>query len=230
MAQGSGITILPQYVQRKKVLSWSELEERLKETIILNVPLELELIRHAQSEGNAAKLITGSQNVGLTANGEQQARNLSHYLSSSYDIAFCSTLKRASETLRLALGSNEAHINEFILDDRLNERSLGILEGQAFRYIPEYANGNLYWSPPGGESYMSVVQRILCFLLDLAELSYTQEIQKVLISSHVGVIRIFVGIIKNYTDAADVLRLSFSNAQVVKLSWSQLQMPYFIKK
>lgn len=206
-----------------------DLFSRLREGAV--VPkTHLHLIRHAQTETNLGKIITGSRDVDLSEEGRLQASKLGLKLDTYYDIAFHSSLKRSEETLQIALGRGKTHLGRHpIRDDRLNEKSLGVLEGQVSRYIPEYANGDLDYAPSGGESYRDVAIRVLDFLSMLASLIEKPN-TKVLICSHVGVMRILVGIIGDYSEPSDVLKLWFPNANLVSLEWDQLRIPKFLEK
>jgi broad specificity phosphatase PhoE len=223
----SGLEAYP-CLAEPRILGWHEIVEKLREELVFAVPIRLHLIRHAQSEANAAKLVTGSRDVELSPDGRLQAVALGRNLDSYYDFAFCSQLKRSQETLRLAAESGKVHFGAVVIDSRLNERGLGMLEGQPSRHIPQYDAGDLSWAPQGGESYLSVAQRVLSFLLDLCEVNKVKGIEKVLISSHVGTMRILVGILHGFSDPAAVMRLTFPNAQVSELKWQNLQLPAFL--
>ncbi len=223
---------LPAISRAGKVLSWAEIQEQLRDTIWLNRNVELEMIRHAESEINAEKKITGSQDVELTIKGQEQAIKLGKELDDYYDIAFCSGLQRSQKTLKLALenGRNgKIKVEKLFQDKRLNERSLGVLEGQKFQWIPAYAAGDLNYAPENGESYGEVARRILSFLLELANYIEAEDISKVLICGHMGPMRIMVGILEEQEDSANVLGFSFPNAEVLKLTWNRLVIPGFLK-
>ena len=74
-----------------------------------------------------------------------------------------------------------------------------------------------------------VARRIMSFLLDLADRVGEDEVSKVLICSHMGSMRILVGIIEEQDNPATVLRFSFPNAEVYRLTWSQLRIPGFLR-
>ncbi len=212
-----------------RVRSWAQIADSLREEIVFETPIQLNLMRHAQSESNAAKLVTGSRDVELSMEGREQAIRLGRFLHSHYDLAFCSRLKRSRETLTLALEAGNVQVDAVYMDARLNERGLGVLEGQPSRHIPQYEAGDLGWAPEGGESYLSVAQRILSFLLDLAEVQQTEGLEEVLISSHIGTMRILVGILGGFSNPTDVFRLTFPNARIVELVWGRLGLPTFLK-
>jgi 2,3-bisphosphoglycerate-dependent phosphoglycerate mutase len=151
------------------------------------LPLELRLIRHAESAGNvarAAALASGSPmidiaqrdcDVPLSPLGERQASALGAWLAREVrpaDAAFCSPYVRAQETTALALraaGWNPP----VIVDERLREKEFGELDrltraGIEARF-PEQAEqrgrlGKFYYRPPGGESWTDVILRLRSIL------------------------------------------------------------------
>jgi len=69
---------------------------------------ELTLVRHGQSNGNAAKISMGYSPGFLTEKGKDQARILSYslrevFLSTNFDAIYCSDLTRVVETCEIAL-------------------------------------------------------------------------------------------------------------------------------
>lgn len=211
------------------ILEWEEIREQIQNPIVLPIPVNLHLIRHAQSKINANKRVTGSQDVELTLEGEQQATALGKNLLSSYDIAFTSTLRRSQRTLELAMEDGCIEVGQVFRDSRLNERCLGILEGQKWRWIPEYAHGDLTYAPEGGESYEEVAERVLSFLIELANCTLQYSIRNILISGHMEPMRIMVGILEEKEDPATVLNFAFSNTEVIKLKWKRLVIPGFLR-
>jgi len=93
---------------------------------------KLVLIRHGQSTWNLENRFTGWTDVGLTAQGEQEALNGGEVLREGgyvFDVAYTSVLKRAIKTLNIV---QEAMGLEWIPVYRawqLNERHYGALQG-----------------------------------------------------------------------------------------------------
>jgi broad specificity phosphatase PhoE len=211
------------------ILTWDEISNKLSQPLYLNRNVELHLIRHAESTMNANNIITGSLNPELSPAGVAQAKTLGSILDIHYDIAFCSRLKRTKDTLDLALNSCRTSVKDFFYDARLNERNLGILQGQPNRYIPEFATGNLDYIPYLGESYKQVSIRLLSFLIDLLYLITEEtEVNKILICSHSGIMRILFGIIEEFNDPSKVLNLSFPNTQLLRVNLNRLTIPPFL--
>jgi len=90
------------------------------------------LLRHGQSEWNLENLFTGWTDIGLTEEGEVEARTAGKLMADERlrpDIMFTSVLKRATETADLAL--EEAGWSDIPTKRswRLNERHYGALQG-----------------------------------------------------------------------------------------------------
>jgi 2,3-bisphosphoglycerate-dependent phosphoglycerate mutase len=212
-----------------RVLSWPELREVLSKPLPLDRPVQLHLMRHGETVMNALAIVTGSQDVPLTAAGEEQARRISLQLDRHYGLALHSTLSRSMRTLFLALEAGRIRVDQLRGDPRLNERNLGVLELQPWRSVEEYANGDLSYAPEGGESYAEVARRCLSILLDLVDEVATARLEKVLISGHTGPMRILLGILEEQSDPVQVLARSFQNTELLCVQWNRLVLPGFLR-
>jgi len=213
----------------ESILAWEEIQEIFSSSIVLPYEIDIHVIRHAESEINAKNLITGSKDAKLTSKGRHQASSLGERLEKSYDFAFTSTLVRATSTLDLAVKAGNISVDHVVQDPRLNERSLGILEGKKQRVVQEYASGNLDYAPQNGETYREVSQRILSFLISLTNyVSESKNAKKILICSHMGPMRILAGILEKEEDPVEVLKFHFSNADVWKIKCKELHYPKFL--
>jgi broad specificity phosphatase PhoE len=115
-------------------------------------------------------------------------------------------------------------------DARLNERSLGELEGQPNTFIQSYADGNLSDAPGGGESYLEVARRTLSFLLDLGEEAQKNHWKKVLLCGHMGPMRIFWGIFHPEASPQQILQKQFKNTELISVHFDRIHPPYFLKE
>lgn len=155
--------------------------------IVDMVATRLWLVRHGESLGNIAAtraeaagaevidLDTRDADVALSPTGEEQARALGSWLRTelgSIDEFWVSPYLRARQTLALALGDAPLPL-ETIVDERLRDRELGILDrltsrGVRARHPEEYERrrhlGKFYHRPPGGESWADVALRLRSFL------------------------------------------------------------------
>jgi 2,3-bisphosphoglycerate-dependent phosphoglycerate mutase len=92
----------------------------------------LVLLRHGESEWNRLNLFSGWTDVDLSEAGRKEARQAGRTLKAHgyvFDVAFTSWLKRATETLRIALaemGQSDIPVHK---SWRLNERHYGALQG-----------------------------------------------------------------------------------------------------
>jgi broad specificity phosphatase PhoE len=209
-----------------RILDWSELETRLRSR---GKPFTLEVLRHGQTTANAKGLVSGTLDVPLTQFGERQAREAGAELAAHYDVAFHSPLTRSKRTLELAVASSGALVDSVIDDQRLSERSLGVLQGQLAVPIPAYDDGDLTYAPEGGEPYMRVAQRVLSFLVDLACMAESRpEHVRALVCTHVGPMRVLVAIATGVHDRRNVLTSHYANAEVYKFDVSELRWPAFL--
>ena len=93
---------------------------------------KLVLIRHGESTWNHENRFTGWTDVELTATGQAQAREAGRILRAEgyeFDLACTSVLKRAIQTLHLALEEMDRLWLPTVKDWRLNERHYGALQG-----------------------------------------------------------------------------------------------------
>jgi len=128
------------------------------------------LVRHGQTEWNAAGRFLGRSDIPLDAVGVQQARSLGAALPGRFDVAYTSPLCRASRTAELVWGAA-------IPEPDLQELSQGELEGltgaEAFSRYTDFFSA---WKQdpadvvvPGGESLRALQRRALAVLERIAE-------------------------------------------------------------
>jgi len=92
----------------------------------------LVLLRHGQSTWNKENRFTGWTDVGLTEQGEEEAKDAGRSLQGegfTFDIAYTSVLKRAIKTLWIVLEEMDLAWISVVRDWRLNERHYGALQG-----------------------------------------------------------------------------------------------------
>jgi len=93
---------------------------------------KLVLLRHGESVWNRENRFTGWTDVGLTAQGEREAREAGRLMREAglgFDLAHTSVLKRAIKTLWLALEELDLMWIPVANSWRLNERHYGALQG-----------------------------------------------------------------------------------------------------
>jgi probable phosphoglycerate mutase len=110
---------------------------------------ELWLVRHGETEWTVSKKHTGSTDIPLTPEGEEQARGLAAVLAQhSFAGVFTSPLQRARRTAEIA-GFPDA-----VVDEQLVELDYGEYEGRTTAEIREERSDWFLWRDgfPGGES------------------------------------------------------------------------------
>ena len=177
----------------------------------MTLPIDLVLVRHGESEGNAARARSKrlddsaftdafrarhSSQYRLTDRGRRQARAAGEWIRTNigedFDRYYTSEYVRAKETAAL-LGLPEA---EWLSETRVRERDMGMLdsiseEEKRRMFAAELAHKereSYYWRPAGGESIDDVVARVRSMLDTL----HREESQgKVIVVCHGEVMRAF---------------------------------------
>ena len=93
---------------------------------------KLVLLRHGQSEWNLSNRFTGWTDVGLTEQGRTEAHSAGTLLREAgfrFDVAYTSVLRRAIQTLWIALEELEQEWIPVHRSWKLNERHYGALQG-----------------------------------------------------------------------------------------------------
>ncbi|NRA86506.1 MAG: 2,3-bisphosphoglycerate-dependent phosphoglycerate mutase [Rhizobiales bacterium] len=182
----------------------------------------LTIIRHGESQWNFEKRFTGLSDIGLTAKGVEEAKQAGQILldqNINYDMAFCSKLKRAKNTLDLVLETMQHKDIEIVAHKALNERDFGDITGKYHRdIINQYGQTqvdiwrNSYESaPPNGESLEDLADRCLPYF-NSEILTQYQLGKNILIVAHSVTIRALLMQIKQISKI-DIVHLSVKNGQ-----------------
>lgn len=122
-------------------------------------------VRHGQTDFNKFGISQGQMDTSLNQTGLKEAETLAKKLKDyKIDIAFCSPLIRARQTLEYILKFHK-NVNA-VYDERLKECSRGSLQGQKNTqeiYNDFFKNPHKY----GAESVEDVFERAISFLKDL---------------------------------------------------------------
>ena len=141
--------------------------------------LTITIIRHGETEWNAAGRLQGSSDSSLTDLGVRQAEACGQRLSSGsnqFAALYCSPLPRARRTAELIFAGLEAGQCPPLREDaRIRERSFGAWEGLVWSDIQrDYADelhisqdDPTYAISGGGESRLECLERVLAFLDEL---------------------------------------------------------------
>jgi len=150
------------------------------------------IVRHGETVWNAEGRIQGHADIALSDEGTEQARLLGKRLAQlPIDVAYCSDLKRASETAKLALGDRDIVLNE---TPRLREYHKGSFEGLTLPEIksrfpddyPRYLEKSLDYAPEDGETTRGVSAR-MAIIFDEIRARHLNE--TVLVVGHGGSLR-----------------------------------------
>ena len=144
------------------------------------------MLRHGQSEWNAAGKWQGQADIELTDLGYEQARRAVDKLG-MFDAIASSDLRRARMTATIIAEGLGAGL--LPPDERLRETHVGEWQGLTHHEIDRDWPGYLetHQRPPGFESDESIIERVTAALLELAEQFPGGE---VLCVAHAGVIRV----------------------------------------
>ncbi len=132
------------------------------------------LVRHGQTEWNAARRMQGRQDSSLTVEGRDHARMSGRLLAQlGIDAVYASPLGRVRQTLELM---SEHIAMAPVFDERLVEWSSGEWSGELYADLA--AKWPADWAawqadqhghrPPGGENFVDLAERAASFLADVA--------------------------------------------------------------
>ncbi|MDY0912188.1 histidine phosphatase family protein [Rathayibacter festucae] len=146
---------------------------------------QLTLVRHGQTDWNAARRIQGASDIPLNDTGRSQARAAARLLRErDWDVVVASPLQRAHETgaiIARGLGLPEPEVVEGVA-----ERAYGEAEGMTGDELRELFPGGIEGARiPGCETRAEVVERATAALLEIAE-RFPE--QRVIVATHGAVI------------------------------------------
>ena len=143
-------------------------------------------VRHGETDWNRDRRFQGQVDVPLNTRGKSQARSLARALrSQKFDRAVSSDLSRAVETARAICGRQRVDA-----DPRWREFAFGEWEGLTWEQITQRWPDALHksaaaardYAPPGGETFVTVRQRVGRALDDLRRAGHAN----VLVVTHAG--------------------------------------------
>ena len=166
------------------------------------------LVRHGQTDTNINNLYN-FRGEDINQEGIQQAKVLREKIKHmDFDIIYCSPLLRSRHNSEIINSKNK----EMIIDDRLEERKHGNLEGKPIKST----NREIYWSYPTHikygteETVQSLFERVNDFLKELKNKDY----DKVLVVAHKGISRAFHAYFEGIPEDGKFLKLGLENAQI----------------
>lgn len=182
--------------------------------------MKLIFIRHGQTDWNVKGKIQGSYDSDLNNTGIKQAMELSKKLiKNKYEFTkiYSSPQKRALKTAEIL--SESSNVDYVVIND-LKEINMGEWEGLSWKeveenYPTEYREWKLnrrYKSPPKGESYQNMLQRVLKSLHRIIN----ESSDDVVIVSHSAVIMCLQCYITN-TPFEKMLKFKTINAEITEI-------------
>lgn len=166
---------------------------------MLNEGLTLYVVRHGETDWNAAGRLQGQTDIPLNDTGRGQATRNGQRLRERFPdptmLDFvASPLSRAYETMQLLRDGMGLPRNSFATDDRLKEISYGVCEGRTWPQLPPIDRAGVArskdpynWRPDGGESYADLTQRTADWLRDIT--------RDTVVVTHGGITRTLRGLI-----------------------------------
>ena len=168
-------------------------EEIISKLCIFN--LKICFVRHLPTKNNLEDVFVGRLDhecdTRFIKEHKNDINNIKEKIAEGkYDLVYVSPLKRALKTAELY-----APDSKIIKDERLIERDLGnwsnVAKAKLRKTTPEafFPNGrmNFRFTPPNGESYESLIRRVLGFVL---EVYCNCNSEKILVITHNGVITV----------------------------------------
>ncbi len=154
---------------------------------------EICLVRHGDTDATEREYFAGWMNIPLTHRGRERIRRVREFLGArTFDYVFASPLARTIETALLLAGTE---VPLEVCED-LKERSFGSWEGEGWRNlrekypreVAEWEKDPLRFTPPGGESFEKVLERVARFWERLKGFPDGRY----LVVTHAGVLRCFL--------------------------------------
>ncbi|MEM9135805.1 MAG: histidine phosphatase family protein [Cyanobacteria bacterium P01_F01_bin.42] len=153
------------------------------------------LIRHAESEGNVARILQGQQEHPLSSRGRHQALALGQFLSTQSwrpTHIYCSPLSRTQETAECCIVDDSPDIK---VSPNLIEIHNGILQGltwataeQTYPQLCQTLTNSSTWVPiPQAEYPQAVFKRSQTFIEDLLAQHHNRD--RIWIFSHGGILQ-----------------------------------------
>ena len=170
--------------------------------------MKVYLVRHGECNSNVKK-IYNYKNEDINNNGIKQAENLKKQIEKiDYDIIISSPLLRAYHTAQIINIKNK----DIILDDRLEERKHGNLEGKSINETNREEYWNYYTTYKYGteESIKDLFERVNNFLDELSRKNY----KNVLIVAHSGVSKAFYVYFNGIPKDGKLLNLGLKNTEI----------------
>ena len=165
---------------------------------MINPGVTLYVVRHGETDWNAAMRLQGQTDTALNDKGRgQAARNgvaLRTVLAANPGLDFvASPLARTVETMEIIRRELALPTKAYATDDRLKEIAFGVWEGKTWGDVDNHRDANgqrraddpYIWQPKSGESYAQLSDRVASWLRTITRSS--------IVVTHGGVTRVLRG-------------------------------------
>ena len=183
--------------------------------------LTLYVVRHGETDWNAAARYQGQRDIPLNDRGRAQARRNGEVLKAHlpdlrhYDF-LCSPLGRTRETMEIMRRAMGLPPHDYVLDARVRELHYGHWEGQLAadlsradpKGVAERSLDPFHWRPTGGESYSDLTVRTDEWLASI--------VRDAIVVTHGGVSRTLRGSVLDL-EKASITRLDVPQDKVLEL-------------
>lgn len=175
--------------------------------------MELYVVRHGQTSGNAERVIDGSRRDTLLNDiGVEQAHKTKEMLKDiKFDLIICSPLKRTIQTTNIINIDNVP----VILEPRVIERDCGEFAGKSYDSL----DMNVYWNYYDKTQYECVeslpdlFKRVYNYLDDIKD-KYCDK--RILIVSHGGVSKAIQCYFHGIPKDGDLYKIGLNNCEIAK--------------
>ncbi len=177
------------------------------------------LVRHGETEWNAAARMQGQLDSRLTPLGREHARRAARLLARlGVDSVMASPLGRVRETIAIMMA--EVPLAAVAFDDRLKEWSAGEWSGERYADLADkwpadwaaWKADRYNYRSPGGENFVDLTNRARSFLADMPGGSE----ERIAIVAHGFINRALAGVLLSLLPA-DTMRIRQGNDAVIRI-------------
>ncbi len=179
-------------------------------------------VRHGETDHNKEGRFQGQLDIPLNETGRTQAKEAAQKLKEAHiDYIISSTLLRAKETAEII---QKEIGGQLIIENNLQERAYGELEGMISKDIPELLNHSrtYEWKPEGGESYKDVEERVFEVF---ERITNEYKGKNIVLVSHGGALRTLMKRLRNLDSDEMLSRKGIKNAEVLSADHSRNPCP-----
>ena len=180
---------------------------------------QLYFMRHCATNFNQTNYISGASDIPIVCH----KIDTSNYVHKQNVYIISSPLTRCLETVNILCSAIQ--VSEFVVDKRLQERDMGMLDGQirshAVNQFPNlFSPGGKFiptLTPPNGEPYDAFMNRVNAAWLDILNILCDSD---VIIVSHNQTLKLLYSIIFNLDIRTIWEKLNFDNGKLIPIDYN----------